>query len=184
MNEEWKTIELEGHLYEVSNFGRVRSISRFIYRKDGIKSWYEGKELNISETNRGYKVINITNTRKHTCTRYKLHRLVAVCFVDGKTRDKKYVNHIDGDKSNNNANNLEWVTDAENKRHAAKNELYCQGSRHPEAKFTEEEIQEIRNQYNNGISQAELRKKYHVSNATMFNIVHNISWKSVKEVSE
>ena len=78
MNEEWKTIELEGHLYEVSNFGRVRSISRFIYRKDGIKSWYEGKELNISETNRGYKVINITNTRQHTCNRYKHHRLVAV----------------------------------------------------------------------------------------------------------
>ena len=94
------------------------------------------------------------------------------------------MNHIDGDKSNNNANNLEWVTDAENKRHAAKNELYCQGSRHPEAKFTEEEIQEIRNQYNNGISQAELRKKYHVSNATMFNIVHNISWKSVKEAAK
>lgn len=56
--------------------------------------------------------------RKH----YHIHRLVASTFIKNKG-GKKYVNHIDGDKSNNNINNLEWVTQSENTIHAYENDL-------------------------------------------------------------
>lgn len=183
MNEEWKILELEGHLYEVSNLGKIRSVDRISYTKDEKEKWYKGRELQIFQTERGYCYVNITSS-KGTTTQYKIYRLVATCFVDGKKRGKTQVNHKDGNKENNKSENLEWASNKENSKHAQSNLLYCQGSKHPHSKFSEDEILKIREQYKSGASQAELRKKYHVSNATMFNIVHNISWKSVKEVAE
>lgn len=57
--------------------------------------------------------LSINNTQK----RFKVHRLVAFAFIDNKL-NKPTVNHIDGDKSNNNVNNLEWATTYENNKHA------------------------------------------------------------------
>lgn len=52
-----------------------------------------------------------------------VHRLVMTTFNPNKNYKKLQVNHIDGNKDNNNLHNLEWVTDSENKYHAYKNKL-------------------------------------------------------------
>ena len=73
------------------------------------------KFLTGSIKNNGYKMYNLTvsGNKKY----YSVHRLVAEAFLEN-SNNKPYVNHIDGNKLNNNLNNLEWATSKENKEHA------------------------------------------------------------------
>ena len=84
-----------------------------------------------------------------------IHRLVADAFVPNPD-NKPEVNHIDGNKENNNANNLEWVTRSENENHAYKTGLQLQ-------KNTQEQMSIIRFIYSlGGITQKELAEIYNV----------------------
>lgn len=73
------------------------------------------KSLKTFDNQGGYRCLKLTNSKgkKH----FTLHRLVALHFIPNP-ENKPEVNHIDGDKSNNCVNNLEWVTSSENKQHA------------------------------------------------------------------
>lgn len=80
----------------------------------------------------GYPMIRIVND-KNKKTTYIIHRLVALLFVDNPLHLKE-VNHKDGNKTNNNANNLEWVTRGQNIKHAYDHGLrksYIQYQRRP-----------------------------------------------------
>jgi len=99
MTEEWRTIE--GYTgYEVSNFGRVRSLKRA-----------EPKLLKLNCRKGGYLYAHLSNGphKKNEL----VHRLVAVAFVENKS-GKPCVNHINNIRSDNRAENLEWVTHKEN----------------------------------------------------------------------
>ncbi len=99
----WKDIEGYEGLYKVSSDGRVMSF----YRGE--------KPLFPLRTTSGYLMVYLTKNRK---AKYKaVHRLVASAFVPNP-HQKTQVNHIDGNKHNNCANNLEWVTPSENVLHA------------------------------------------------------------------
>lgn len=110
IKEEWKHIKDYEGLYEVSNLGNVRSLAR---------NTTSGKLLK-PELQSGYlKVMLSKNNNKKW---YSIHRLVAITFIENK-ENKEQVNHIDGNKINNNANNLEWVTCQENIIHSIENKL-------------------------------------------------------------
>lgn len=99
--EMWKDIEGYEGLYQVSNQGRVRII----------------KERKLSIDKNGYNTVMLVNNgQRKLC---KVHRLVAKAFIDN-SEFKTQVNHIDGDKSNNKSDNLEWVTPSENTLHSYK----------------------------------------------------------------
>lgn len=125
MSEEiWKAINVSGFetAYEVSNYGRVRSIGRIVaFGKQ--KRFAPSKILNASSIQKkkinkvGYKSISLCFNGK--TIRVPVHRLVALTFIDNPD-NKPQVNHIDGNSFNNNVNNLEWVTCLENNRHAIK----------------------------------------------------------------
>lgn len=103
----WKKIRgLEA--YEVSNLGSVRS----------SKSLRGGKPLLLSQSkvNSGYRYVSFTMPDRKV-TKKLVHRLVAEAFCS-KFEGKDVVNHINGDKLDNRAENLEWVTQAENLAHA------------------------------------------------------------------
>jgi hypothetical protein len=101
MNEEF--VKIEGYdYYTVSNYGRVFSSFSESFRK-------------IKHKPNGYKAIDLCNNGKHKI--YHIHRLVATYFIPNP-ENKPYVNHIDGNKANNNVSNLEWVTGSENMIHA------------------------------------------------------------------
>ena len=105
MKETWKYIKDYENLYEISNFGNVKN-----------------KFGNIISTfnNKGYLCVSLYKNNKKK--NYRIHRLVAEHFINNEF-NKKEVNHIDGNKLNNNINNLEWVTSQENKIHAVQNGL-------------------------------------------------------------
>ena len=109
-NEVWKPFPEFETLYEVSNTGRVRSISEYRkYTKHRIK------KLNPRSDTCAY--LHATLSNKGTSHRRAVHRAVAIAFIP-KVEGKNIVNHIDGDKHNNKVSNLEWVTMSENHKHA------------------------------------------------------------------
>lgn len=110
----WKDIaEFEGY-YQVSNLGNVRSVDRLLNcgNHRGIR---KGRELKQKEDKHGYMNVCLSKSQKSKTVR--THRLVAMMFIDNPD-NKPYVNHIDGNKTNNCVTNLEWCTSAENCFHA------------------------------------------------------------------
>lgn len=117
MEEIWKDIsEYEGY-YQVSNLGNVRSLPRIVrYKNSGLRK-YPGKLLSSEMMKDNYqRVVLMKNGVK---TKFRIHRLVATAFIPN-VNNKPFINHIDGNKSNNVVNNLEWCTASENIIHADK----------------------------------------------------------------
>ena len=83
--------------------------------KGQIWSYYTNKFLSPSKSKRGYLHIVLIKDKKRYD--YRVHRLIAMTFVENP-ENKEQVNHIDGNKLNNNVSNLEWVTRLENIHHA------------------------------------------------------------------
>lgn len=120
MQEIWKDIEGYEGLYQVSNLGRVRRLTEWC--GNGNQKKYRDKV--------SIKTLTIDNVGYNTVTLYKnnvgkkirVHRLVASAFLRNEA-NKATVNHIDGNKTNNNVENLEWATYSENEKHAHKTGL-------------------------------------------------------------
>lgn len=117
MEEVWKEIDGYEGYYEVSNLGNIRSMNRIIYKSDGTIQTYKSKPIAIRYNKRVnmYETYLSKNGKKKCC---KIHRLVAqaFCYNDDPSI-KTTVNHIDGDRSNNTAINLEWVSYGDNEKH-------------------------------------------------------------------
>jgi len=97
-------------LYQVSNFGRVKSLTRLSKQNHLLPERF----LKTNENDR-YLRVDLWKDGKHKF--YEVHRLVAAAFI-ANPENKPVVNHIDGDKHNNKVNNLEWCTVSENNKHA------------------------------------------------------------------
>lgn len=134
MKEIWKKVNCCND-YEVSNYGRVRS------NKSG--KW---KLLSISETQDGYKKCSLHYNGSAHC--YRLNRLVAEHFIENP-QNKPTVNHIDGNKANNRADNLEWATLSEQMQHAYDSGLKkpAKGTLNSVSKLSEDDVKYIRSHY-------------------------------------
>lgn len=108
----WMDINGYAGTYQISTYGRVRSLervdSRGQKRKEKVIKPYKGG-------NKGYQAVCLSMNGAVKSVR--IHRLVAEHFIE-REPGKDYVNHKNGDKSDNRAENLEWVTIAENNLHS------------------------------------------------------------------
>ncbi|MCM6931239.1 NUMOD4 motif-containing HNH endonuclease [Enterococcus italicus] len=119
MNKEiWKDISGYEGLYQVSNFGRVKSLARKVPRSGG-KLHSVKETMKTPSKRKGYLLVNLS--KLGIKKRVSIHRLVALAFIDNPS-DKPEVNHIDENKENNYVHNLEWVTAKENSNHGTRNE--------------------------------------------------------------
>lgn len=119
MNKEiWKPIKGYEELYEVSNLGNVRSLTTIINCKGakGIDTHIRnGKVLSKAIGTTGYYIVVLSRNSK--TKQVRIHRLVAEAFLDNPN-NYPCVNHIDGNKLNNNVDNLEWCTHSHNNKEA------------------------------------------------------------------
>ena len=154
-----------------------KDIGDYIIYSDGwIWSKHKGDYLKPQDNGLGYQKITmrVNNKRKNVY----IHRLVAETFIPNPNSLPE-VNHKDGDKSNNNVNNLEWCTGLQNKHHAAENGLTLKGERNHAHKLTEEQIKTIRSEYVFGSkdkSQRALARKYGVSQTAIRYILSGKNW--------
>ena len=162
-SESWKKVD--GFL-EVSTLGRVKS---------------HGKPIKGEITKGGYHRINVSHEGKRA--KYLVHRLVAEAFIPNPD-NLPVVNHIDGNKLNNNVDNLEFVSYGGNLAHAYKTGLRsCDGELNNMHKLTETEVLEIRRNYVKGKHSENnsrgLANKYGVNPKTILNIVNGRSWVTI-----
>jgi len=122
LNEEFRDIASYKGLYQVSNYGRIKSLKRFV--KNGSNSFKLVNDKILKNINRDNKENSymIVNLRKNNCKFFYVHRLVAKSFLKRK-KYQNQINHKDGNKTNNKLDNLEWCNSSENLIHAHKTGL-------------------------------------------------------------
>lgn len=158
--------------YQISDSGRIFTKRRLV----GNQIYY-GKELVPQLTHDGY--LKVTLSRGGDSKKFYLHRLVAIQFIDNPM-GLPQVNHKDGNKLNNNLNNLEWCTKSENQNHAIHTGLMQRGQDRPSAKLTESQVIEIYKL--KGILKAQdIADKYGVSKNTINCILRGDKWKYLFE---
>ncbi len=112
---EWRQVKGYEGIYEISENGEVKSVSRKVPNK-GTEMTVAEKILKPMVDDWGYKKVTLHKDGKPN--QKFVHRLLAEVFVPPYCGEQ--VNHIDGDKSNNSISNLEWCTGSENMAHAYK----------------------------------------------------------------
>lgn len=178
MDEQWIVVD-EFPNYEVSNTGMLRNkltmkLIKLIINAGGYCQY-------------GFR--NISGEKPHTKC---VHRYIAKAFIPNPL-NLPQVNHIDGNKTNNHIDNLEWVTASRNKKHAydiglcERSKVACRntinkinkGETNHNAKWTNEQIREIREKLANGIHVSVIMSDYNMSYSNVYKIKARTLWNHV-----
>jgi len=175
MQEIWKdVIDYEGR-YMVSNLGNVKSTFKYSDNKMNRrlnKINVREKNIYIGKNNNGYAIVILRKNGKKL--RKSIHRLVAEAFIP-QQENKNIVNHIDGNKNNNNVNNLEWCNKRENMIHAMEYlGVNREGELNPNAKYTNKQVDELIDLYKKGNSVYYCYKKLNINRSSAYRIINKI----------
>lgn len=119
MEEIWKDIKGYEGLYQVSNNGSVRSLNRLVKHSGTFERVAPGRIIKQHQDINGYMYVGLHSLGKSK--QHKVHRLVAVAFIENKD-NKPEINHLDENKKNNHKENLAWSTRTENEKWGTKHQ--------------------------------------------------------------
>ena len=128
INEYYANIKGYEDLYQISNYGTIKSVTHYIIDKKGKSRLMKGKILKQTpDRKNGYLSVSLMKEGKKQT--FRTHKLVASTFIPNPDKLPQ-VNHIDGDKENNYVGNLEWCSCKDNIHHAWKNKLNYVSEKH------------------------------------------------------
>ena len=129
-------------------------------------------------TDWGY--LAVTLCREGVCRYFVSHRLIAIAFIPNP-ENKETVNHMDGNKTNNNIDNLEWNTHTENAMHAVKNKLRVapKGERSGMSKLTAGQAHRIRTLREIGCEVKTIANMFGISVPGVKHVVARRTWKHI-----
>ena len=159
-NEIWEDIKGYEGYYQISETGKVLSVRNSFILSPTTSNGYKEVVLSVNHI-KGYKLI---------------HRLVAEAFIPN-VDNKPEVNHIDGDKLNNNINNLEWVTRVENAKHAGANGLMPSGEKNHMVVLSKSDVNKIiKLRYIHKLEVEDIANLFNVSISHLSQVVNGDTW--------
>lgn len=176
-NEVWKPLLVAGispkEKYLISNHGRVRNI------KNGKENPVLVKPSNIA----GYPALTLRRESGKSTTRY-IHKLVAEHFITKPSEDKKFVLHLDYNKTNNFLNNLLWATKAEKEAHQQENSTWRKSvSKVSYSKLNESKVKLLKMKIHDPNRRTRLKmlaKQFGISEMQLYRIKSGENWGYVK----
>ncbi len=128
INEYYANIKGYEDLYQISNYGTIKSVTHYIIDEKGNQRLMKGKILKQTlDRKNGY--LSVSLMKKGKKRTFRIHKLVANTFIPNPDKLPQ-VNHIDGNKENNYVGNLEWCSCKDNIQHAWKNKLNYVSEKH------------------------------------------------------
>lgn len=162
---EWVDIREYTGLYFINNIGAIKNKNGTIKKSRKCTNGY----------------LKVTLSKNGKKTTHLVHRLVATAFIDNHS-NLKYVNHKNGNKADNRAENLEWVTPKQNANHAIENGLTPIGEDCTNAKYTEKDAINVIELYNKGYSRKDIIKITGVSFHVVKGIRARTRWKHLSHL--
>lgn len=177
--EQWKPIKGYEDYYEISDFGRVKSLAREWFVGERFGKRVKGVTIAKGGLNNGYVThrLSIDGGMKSVMA----HRLVAMHFISNP-ESYPIINHLNSIRYDNFFKNLEWITYQGNAKHGYKygNMKGRKGESHPLSKYTEREIRLMRQLYADGkYSQREIAKMFGDHQQNISRIVLKQRWKHI-----
>jgi hypothetical protein len=169
----WKPCT-ESLYYEISNYGRVKTINYIDSAGRNVKS----KIRKLQDNGNGYLYFRYKDENKKPCNLY-IHRLVAKCFIENENSYKE-VNHINLNKKDNSIYNLEWCNRQENLNHFNKNGIKNTNPAESNwgTNLKNTDVKDIYENYSN-LDYSDLMKKYNIKRGTLNNIYGDKKWYTV-----
>jgi hypothetical protein len=172
--ETWRAVVGFEGFYEVSDHGNVRRIAPWC---DGRKT--KPGRISVRPKQSGYVRVILHREKVHK--EFAVHRLVAAAFIGHLPSLRHQVNHKNGKRADNRVVNLEYLLPSENQLHACRvlHRPSRPGSKHHNAKLSENDVLEIRSRYTEGALQKKLAIEFGVSRATICQICSRQIWTHV-----
>lgn len=176
IGEIWKDVANYEGIYQVSNQGRFKTLARFKSNRQ-----YPSAELRTSKCTNNYRMVGFYKDTIKTI--FLAHRVVASAFIQNP-ENKPLVNHKNGIKWDNRAENLEWSTLSENMQHAHANGLMNppSGENNYHARLTEADVYNIRRMYDNAEApMTHIAKMYEMGETIIWMICKRRKWTNLPE---
>lgn len=171
----WKDVVGCEGFYMISNMARVKSTYKKSANKITIKVLYKDSVVKQYLSTWGYPIVNLSTDVMRG--QKSVHRMMAIAFIPNPD-NKPCVNHINGIKTDNRIENLEWVTYKENTKHAIRIGLCKIGQDRTQSKLTDEKVLAIKRLFrlNPSTNKRAISRKLNLSQNAISNIYHGKSW--------